>query len=197
MTYMKSIILFLGLTLLVQFGYAQDTIVFYLAENQFFKPTDSYVKEFLDSLPDAVYVQYDVKRKDSCRYKKNNIVALGRFKNRLKDGKFEYNTYTYKDKRKNVRISEQYSSFYSLGKKDGVESLCRFSICGYVDKIMIYHKQYKMGKKDGPFMYYEDGSLLKLEIYENDGLKATFKYEKYSPPFPYEWKSKDKGWQYW
>lgn len=198
---MKNIVLFLGLTLLVQLGYSQDTVVFYLGENQYFKSKksfDSYREEFLDSLPDAVYIQFDVERKDSAKYKRNNVVALGHFKNRLRDGKFEYNAYSYKERRKNVRMTGQYSCVYTMGQKNGVESLCGFSICGYAVKNMMYHRQYSMGKKDGPFMYYVEGSLLKLEMYEKDLLKATFNYDRYSPPFPYEWRSKgkSKGWQY-
>ncbi|MBX7205713.1 MAG: hypothetical protein K1X81_09860 [Bacteroidia bacterium] len=154
---------------------AQDTIIFYLGEKDFFKSVDSFLPEFHDTLPDGVYIQYDVMRKDRNK-KGKHILVIGQFKNKLKDGKFEINHYGYFKEKKEWRVNQQYICNYKYGVKDGLE--CNYYIWygGLSRKVMIFQGEYLVGKRNGLFLYYEYGSLMKAEVYNNNTLVTTYNY---------------------
>jgi len=123
-------------------------------------------------LPDGIYKFFDVNRKDSLS-KKKNIILSGQYINYRKAGRFERNQYIYNKKEKIYKLSYQHFCNYKDGKKNGIEEEYNFCSQNITQKIMMFHGEYFEDKKQGLFMFFELGSPIKIELYENNDIKQV------------------------
>lgn len=171
-------------------SFGQTTHEYYLDDSiqKFFKslPDEEgrYYKDLTnlkDSLSDGVYIFYDVKRKDA---KKGNIWIKGQYKNGVKEGLFEKNFYVGRGKKSQLR--GQHLCTYKNGLKHGIDQEYNLSKgAKYEYTKNEFHRsnniqlntyaEYKFGKLDGLYMFFNNGHPIRVYVYENDILKTVLK----------------------
>ena len=126
------------------------------------------INNLKDSLQDGTYIFYNVRRQDSLL---KQIFLKGQYLNNKKEGRFECFYYLYKSKKRIVGKSSQHVCNFKHGVMNGIEEENIFCNSGkYSSIIMVSHREYFDGKKDGLFMFFENGYPTNVSIYKNDSL---------------------------
>lgn len=198
---MKNILLFCLFQFIGFYFLGQTTYEFYLDDSiQKYFVASKYgiaydINTLKDSLPDGLYVFYDVRRK---KMKKRNIMIKGEYKNGVKEGRFEKNDFDHYDRKsKKYTISYQHSCNYLNGKKNGVD------IEFYLEKGAVYERinsiysiyngidlvtycEYTNGMKNGLYMNFSgSGHPLQILIFENDKIKTKLlEIQPYTETYP-------------
>jgi hypothetical protein len=154
-----------------------DSINSYFKLNERF--TNIYDIDYLkDSLPDGIYIFYDVKRKN---IKKGNIMIKGEYKNGVKEGLFEKNFFVGSGKKSIIK--SQHLCTFKNGLKHGIDQEYNFGKGSkYQHTKNEFHlanniqlntyAEFQFGKLNGLFMYFNNGHPIRIYIYENDILKT-------------------------
>ncbi len=126
-----------------------------------------YYFNLKDSLPDGIWIVYDVDRRDSL-VKHKKIISSVLYENHKKEGLLEMYSYSpYKKKEKVL----YYVCNYKNGLKHGAEEQYLI-IEDTIFKYLRYHGEYFKGKKDGCFIRIEkDGYLEEQSQYKEDVMK--------------------------
>lgn len=151
--------------------------------DNYFKPNERYksiydIDNLKDSLPDGIYIFYDVKRKN---IKKGNIMIKGEYKNGVKVGLFEKIFFVGSGKKS--QIKSQHLCTFKNGLKHGIDQEYNFGKgAKYEYTKNEFHRsndiqlntyaEYQFGKLNGLFMYFTNGHPIRIYIYENDILKT-------------------------
>lgn len=173
----KFVIILFSLLFLFKYSYNQQVFKIYNDDSisQYFKElgkNNGYYRSYnniKDSLPDGIYLFYDVKRKDSLS-KTKNIIIKAQYENNCKVGLFEFNGYSY-DKNGGSELRNKEQCSYKNGKKDGIEECYNYYPSKPSVSIINFYGEYLEGKKNGLFMYFKLGYPTDIIIYENDSIK--------------------------
>ena len=173
----KKIFIILYVIFLSGFVFGQNKHIIFLDDTIYFKKRNcenGFYYNLKDSLPDGLWLLYDVNKKDSSS-KDKEILIKGKYKKNLKEGTFEINFYTYTDKKKIKQLNYQHICTYFSGKKNGVEE--EFHIFpGF--QSLISHEEYYNGKKNGMFLSFaNNGRISDIYYYNNDSLKEWNEYD--------------------
>ncbi|MBI5539677.1 MAG: hypothetical protein HY951_06430 [Bacteroidia bacterium] len=130
---------------------------------------DGFNYSLKDSLPDGKYILFNLEKKDSSS--ENLVINFqGEYKERLKEGEFIQINYNVN----NGKLTPSYirQCNYKTGLKNGIEESWWYCKHGLeYNIIMEFRGEYKQGRKNGLFLYYDEGCLNKIIEYENDSLK--------------------------
>lgn len=159
----------------------QNTHTIFLDDSIYLKKRNSengFYYNLKDSLPDGLWLLYDVNKKDSSS-KFKSVLLKGNYKNFLKEGIFEINYYSYSGKKKIKKLTYQHICTYFNDKKNGVAE--EFHIFSDTRLLLISHCEYYNGKKNGVFVNFEsNGKISDVSIYANDSLKEWYCYGIFS-----------------
>lgn len=180
-------VFFLGLFQFIGFYFlGQTTFEFYKDDSiqRFFKPLPydgrffNDLNNLKDTLPDGIYIFYDVYRKDA---KKRNIWIKGEYINGVKEGIFETNKFGFSRKTRHV-LQSQHTCTYKNGLKHGIEKEANILKEAIYDKTdprfyyaahiqLILYSEYQNGKLHGLHMEFDNGNPVRVYKYENDEIK--------------------------
>lgn len=127
-------------------------------------------KSLKDSLPDGIYIFFDVNKKDSLS-KKKNILFRGEYFQNVKNGLFQSNTYTYDKKKKAFVLVYRYQVSFSMGLKDGVEEEYKLHYTNNNHHFSpLFYCEYTDGKKNGYEIEYYLGYPSKISLLSSGNL---------------------------
>jgi hypothetical protein len=160
----------------------KDTVKLFLEDQQFYIQKDvgqilndfnnriGYFKYFISTggmefelkkgLADGYYCLYNFSKKDTNKInnKSKYLVAAGEYKNGMKQGMFIFNSYL-----ENPQWHGSYKEI--LFKNDTINGVVK----EYEGSVLIYAIEYKMGKKDGFCMFWNNGAPA-IILFRNDEL---------------------------
>lgn len=170
---MKKLLLYCLVFLFFNHVFGQRTISVFLDDTLFLKKNNCISMspnfcDFKDSLPDGLYVLYNVFRKDSSS-EKTELLRCNFIKNR-KEGLYE-RTYILSSTCKNI-------CHYSYGKKNGADDTYFIDRRDSSRYIFSSHGEYFNGKKHGLFIKYQVSSGLfdELMVFSNDSIRKITRY---------------------
>lgn len=153
--------------------YQDDSLSRYF--NSKSEKSESYyngAKSLKDSLPDGIYLFYDVNKKDSLS-KKKNILVQGEYLQNVKNGLFQSNSYTYNKKKKAFVLIYRYQVSFSMGVKDGVEEEYKLHYTNDTHHFLpLFYCIYADGKKNGYEIEYYLGYPSKISLFSSGNLKS-------------------------
>ena len=170
---MKRFSGFLALFLLSIFIHCQEVENIFLDDTVYYsvKSGDgyySYCYELNDSLPDGMYILYDVNRDEESNPNKR-IIAKCQYTKNKKQGVYERSPIIFPS----LRIISSYSN----GIKNGSEDIYYLNKSDSNRLDLVFHGEYYNGMRDGVFIYYNKFEKIdQLMIYNNDSLVKLIRY---------------------
>lgn len=162
------------MVLLTTLVYCQEIKYLFMDDTSYYKVLKedgyrSYCCDLNDSLPDGIYILFDVKRHESSNPNKR-VIAKCQYLNNRKNGMYELSP-----------ILSPYLHIitsYSNGIKNGSEDIFFVNKCDSDRIDMVYHGEYLNGMREGEFIYYDrsTGQIDVLMLFNNDSLVRLSRY---------------------